>query len=183
VAGWLDYSSNNFDNTNTYYLVKDSFGSLGAYSQNPSIYKCPTDRSWALIFASKHSRIRSYSINNYLGHGETFVSGIYKASNKLSDLLNPPPSKNWVFIDEHEDSINDGTFTFINGASFWFEDLPASRHNEIGTLTFADGHVESRRWLDERTRRPVLREDYRATQMPSNPDIAWLWERTTQRLK
>ncbi len=71
----------------------------------------------------------------------------------------------------------------MNGGDFWFEDLPGSRHNGSANLTFADGHVESRKWLDERTKRPVLREDYRATRMPGNPDIAWLWERTTQRLK
>ena len=183
VAGWLDYKDDNRDNTNTYYLLKDSFGGLGGYTQNASIYKCPSDRSWALINGTKHNRVRSYSANNFLGPSQRSISGVHKTSNRFTELLNPPPAGNWVFIDEHEDSINDGTFTFVNGDDFWFEDLPGSLHNGNGVLTFADGHVESHRWLDTRTKRSVLRQDFRGTRMSGNPDITWLWERATQRLK
>jgi prepilin-type N-terminal cleavage/methylation domain-containing protein/prepilin-type processing-associated H-X9-DG protein len=183
VAGWLDYEPNNPDNTNTYYLLKDTFGGIGNYTQNASIYKCPSDRSWALIYGQKMNRVRSYSMNCWLGSGGALVFSDKKASNKLTDFLNPPPSNNWVFVDEHEDTIDDGWYAFIAGERFAVSDLPAARHNGVGVLSFADGHVESHKWLDERTKRPVLREKFYGTRMPGNSDVAWLWERTTQRLK
>lgn len=129
------------------------------------------------------NRVRSYAMNVWIGADELFYSGINKASNKLTDFYNPPPAKNWVFIDEHEDSIDDGMFVFVGGNRFNISELPAARHNGVGVLSFADGHVESHKWLDDRTKRPVQREKFYGTRMPANPDIAWLWERTTQRIK
>ena len=39
-------------------------------------------------------------------------------------------------------------------------------------------------WLPPKAAgRPVLREQFFGERMPGNPDIAWLWERTTQRLR
>jgi len=180
VRGWLDYEPDNRKNTNTMLLVLSEPSSLGPYTQTAKIYKCPSDRSWALIGGRKHERVRSYSMNCWLGSGGLLVFSNKKASNKLTDFNNPPPAKNWVFIDEHEDTIDDGFFSFINGQRSFFQDLPASRHNGAGTLSFADGHVETRKWLDERTKKPVAREKFFGEFQTGNPDIAWLWERTTQ---
>ena len=33
--------------------------------------------------------------------------------------------------------------------------LPASRHNGTCVVSLADGHVEVRKWMDARTKRPV----------------------------
>lgn len=183
VGGWLDYEANNRENTNSALFLRDTPGSLGPYTQNVAIYKCPSDKSWAMIFGQKHNRVRSYSMNVWLGAGELHISGINKATNRLIDFLNPPPANNWVFVDEHEDTIDDGMYVFVGGDRYNVSDLPAARHNGVGVLSFADGHVETRKWLDERTKRPVLREKFYGTRMPDNPDIAWLWERTTQRLR
>lgn len=64
----------------------------------------------------------------------------------------------------------------------FIQDLPASRHNGAGMLAFVDGHVESKKWLDARTRRPVTREMWHGQVQANNPDLAWLYERTIQRL-
>src|SRR5690349_16535506 len=40
VAGWLDWTSGNTDNTNTLFLLN---GRLGKYSQSTAIYHCPAD--------------------------------------------------------------------------------------------------------------------------------------------
>jgi prepilin-type processing-associated H-X9-DG protein len=62
-----------------------------------------------------------------------------------SGILNsaPGPSKTFIFIDEDEQSIDDGIFTMF--PDVWAE-LPADRHNQGCDLSFADGHVEHYRW-------------------------------------
>ncbi len=60
-----------------------------------------------------------------------------------------PPSQLFVFIDEHEKSIDDGFWemSFVNGPGdrTWLA-LPADRHRHGCNLSFADGHVEPWRW-------------------------------------
>jgi prepilin-type processing-associated H-X9-DG protein len=54
-----------------------------------------------------------------------------------------------VFIDVHEEEILDALFGIpLPGDSWdgiWF-DLPANRHNQGGSLSFVDGHVERWKW-------------------------------------
>ena len=180
VGGTLDYEPNNRDNTNTVLLLREWPGSLGPYTQNATIYKCPSDKSWALISNKRESRVRSYSMNNCVGRLTASSRPDRKETRRLTEFLNPPPANNFVFIDEHEDSINDGMFSFVSGQLDFFQDLPASRHNGVGTLSFADGHVESRKWVDGRTRKLVTREFFNGQYQVGSPDIAWLWERATQ---
>ena len=70
------------------------------------------------------------------------------------------PSDTYVFIDEHEDSILDAAFHHQGPhgreKAGWNE-LPASRHGRSGTLSFADGHVESHKWVASTTLQPVKR--------------------------
>ena len=91
------------------------------------------------------------------------------------------PSDRWVFIDEHEDSISLGEFRFltVQWQKDGWSDIPAARHGGSGTLSFADGHVESRKWLDSRTRVPVLRQRQFKSPGGGNKDVLWLWLRTT----
>jgi prepilin-type processing-associated H-X9-DG protein len=62
---------------------------------------------------------------------------------------NPDPGKMFVFMDENEFSVDDGSFAVavVGGphhGTWW--NLPGSRHNKGATLSFADGHVEYWRW-------------------------------------
>jgi len=61
-------------------------------------------------------------------------------------LLNsvPGPSKTFILIDEHEQSIDDGIFTMFP-IEVWAE-VPADRHNQGCNLSFVDAHAESHRW-------------------------------------
>ena len=104
----------------------------------------------------------------------------------------PGPSKTWVFIDEHPDSINDGGFGVQmpgNPASYpnWnmrsarWVDFPASFHNRAGSMSFIDGHAEIRKWLDGRT---VVAPTYGSgiattPTQANNPDIIWIAERSS----
>lgn len=186
-AGWLDYSGANRDNTNTWLLLNNPHGGLGGYTRTAQIYKCPSDRSWVESGNVKHNRVRSYALNEFLGTGLTFTGtgqdSIFRAANRLSEIFVPPPSLMYTFVDEHEDSINDPQFSNSALDDGWIIDLPASRHNGAGTLAFADGHVETKKWLDARTRKPVTREVWYSQQQAGNPDLMWLFERATQRLR
>ena len=185
TAGWLDYASDNPDNTNTLVLTTSEYGRIGSYTPSAAIYKCPSDRSWSLNGGVKHNRVRSYAMNSLMGsrqYGYGSSIAAYEVYWKSSDLGQPPVSKHFVFIEEHEDSINDGFFFFAvdreNGD--WWLDLPGSRHNKSANITFVDGHVETKRWQDSRTLKPVERRIYYATNAtPNSPDFQWLWERAS----
>jgi prepilin-type processing-associated H-X9-DG protein len=63
-----------------------------------------------------------------------------------SDLINPGASRSFVFIDENENSIDNGQFGVYLPYEWGWVNLPTSRHSQGGTLSFADGHVEYWRW-------------------------------------
>jgi prepilin-type processing-associated H-X9-DG protein len=91
-----------------------------------------------------------------------------------------PPSEMLLFIDEHEDSIDDGYF--LVGApevrKLGWENVPAARHNKSGQFVFVDGHTEKHRWKDPRTLYPVTRVRIFAVDQPNSKDVAWFFDHT-----
>ncbi len=174
------------DNTNTANLVPGRFGSIGPYINNHRVYRCPEDKSSVEIGGTTYPRVRSYSMNSYVGvNGRR--SGAYRIFRRASDFTNPGPSRTTVFVDEHEDSIYEGLFDVVmggnnRGEAMWM-DLPASHHSGAGAFSFADGHAETRRWRDARTLRPVLKQWVDPFTAPGSPDLIWLHERTTSKIE
>ena len=192
--GWVGgamYFDNNSDlamrtqSTNTELLVgSDMHGSLGRYTKNPAIYRCPSDMSYVTFDNVRVPRCRSYSMNCFLGDTRiTLTDGTpFKMFRTFSQLAAWSPSSCFVFIDENERSINDGYFwrSMVGGpASDNWQDYPACHHDGGTELSFADGHVEGRVWKDPRT--VVKFEPRRVNQVvcPNNPDVAWLQARTS----
>lgn len=181
-VGWLDNTTYRQDNTNTIFLMHSQ---LGKYAGAAGVYKCPADRS---LNKGKTGvpRVRSISMNGYLGERAGPYTGGYTQFKKLSQIQKA--SGTWVFLDEREDSINDGWFAVnMDGYSptkptaYTIVDFPASYHNGAGGFAFADGHSEIRKWVDARTR-PVLRTGQGLAlgqASPNNVDIEWLQERTS----
>jgi prepilin-type N-terminal cleavage/methylation domain-containing protein/prepilin-type processing-associated H-X9-DG protein len=176
------------DSTNTALLVPGGYGSIGAYTKTRGIYKCPADKSWIEIGGQRHPRVRSVSMNQFMDGGDNDPGHFYWCYfAKMSDILNPAPSEAFVFVDEHEDTIEVGSFHGVYHGRLWpdmyWANLPASRHTGAGTFSFADGHAEIRKWLDPRTLVPVERRVrwnwYYDGHSPQNRDALWLWERTT----
>ena len=172
------------DCTNTSKLVPGEYGSIGGYIKSPKIYKCPADKSWILLGGARHPRVRSVAMNDYM-NSLNLVDGMESyVFRKTTDIKVPPPSRTWVFIDVHEDSISSGYFSvaMTHPSSPWvphhWGSFPGSRHNGAATLSFADGHVEIKKWLDPLTRKPVERKRLYAV-IEENADAAWLQERTT----
>ena len=184
--GWLDNSTFTQWNTNWAVMLQSQ---LGKYTSAKGVYKCPADMSKSRGRGGE-PRVRSISMNGYLGLRAAPYTGGYRQFVKLTDI--PSPAKTWVFLDEREDSINDGWFAVnmdsydpARPASHIIVDYPASYHNRAGGLSFADGHAEIRKWVDARTT-PVLRSGQLLAlgqPSPNNRDVDWLQERTTVKEK
>jgi prepilin-type N-terminal cleavage/methylation domain-containing protein len=116
VAGqmWLDGEVDGLtDCTNTAMLVGAAyapFGSIGGYVRNPAAYHCPGDKSTVTIEGQQLPRVRSVSMNGFMGAGPDInIAGTqFREFATLSQITDPSPSQAWVFMDEREDSINDG---------------------------------------------------------------------------
>jgi prepilin-type N-terminal cleavage/methylation domain-containing protein/prepilin-type processing-associated H-X9-DG protein len=191
--GILDYNpanSQNWDVSNT--LAQAAMWQYTGPS--PDIYRCPADKirirpSSGPFQGTSVQRTRSMSMNSWMGmnQGEhTWFGGPeFRAYLKMSDVIDPGPSMTWVLIDEHPDSINDGFFViqmigYPDASAAQLPDFPASYHNGAGGLSFADGHAEIRKWIDPRTTPPVKQATVTTVNQANNPDVVWLWERTTR---
>ncbi len=183
-VGWLDNTTYRQDNTNTIFLMASQ---LGRYAGAPGVYKCPADRS---LSKGKTGlpRVRSISMNGYLGERAGPYTAGYTQFKKLTQIQKA--SGTWVFVDEREDSINDGWYAVnMDGydpnkpAAYTIVDFPASYHNGACGFAFADGHSEIRKWIDPRTRPPVkFAQGITLGQAsPNNVDVGWLQERTSVR--
>ena len=175
---------------------------LWPYNKSFQIYRCPADRSYVTHNGVQMPRVRTYSMNFYLGgfDGNTVVSQAknYKVYLKLSDLndrgSSPGPSGTFVFIDEREDLINWGNFMtdmtgwgVPNGAGQYEfrQDLPGFYHHRACGFSFVDGHSEIHRWLDGRTMPPLDPQNYDPgkfdpLKVPYDKDVAWLQEHSTR---
>ena len=139
------------------------------YHPSLKVFRCPSDRSAFLYKGAQQPRIRSYSMNGYVGYPGGTVPGNcppFKPALKLSDITTPGPSAVFVFLDEHENSINDSHFTAFRDMKSWgnqaFLDVPAGRHGNATGFAFADGHSEIKKWVDS----DVTKVNYGANNTP-----------------
>ncbi|HWH68090.1 MAG TPA: prepilin-type N-terminal cleavage/methylation domain-containing protein [Candidatus Sulfotelmatobacter sp.] len=190
VAGWLtrDWPStlNNTDNTNVLFLVDHEatpYGAfLGPYIKKPSPFRCPADKLSVTIAGQPMQRVRSYSMNNFVGlKGRTWTSNSrFRLFTKLAQFK--APSQVFVFIEEHPDVINDGFFFSDPDTRYLMIDWPSSIHNGGCTFSFADGHAEIHRWRDARTMPPLypaIPLQLNVT-MFTNVDIDWLHQHASE---
>ena len=118
-------------------------GVLFPYNRSIAIYHCPADKSTVTGHKSL-LRTRSYSLDWYLGV-DPKVWFDPRIRLRSSEIVSPGPSQIYVFIDEDDRTINDGTFFSPESWAMW-GDLPAVRHALRSNLSFADGHVDPWRW-------------------------------------
>jgi len=198
ALGWLDFGGGtalgaaNGGNSDTNTFVLTQLSPLAPYiGRSAGVFKCPADKSLSLGTRGA-PRVRSISMNGYLGDRGGPYTGGYRQFKKITELTSPPPSRTWVFLDERDDSINDGWFAVdmggydpLNPKAYTIVDYPASYHNRAGGFSFADGHSEIRKWLDGRTT-PVLKKGQLlalGVASPNNRDVAWLQERSSSKEK
>ncbi len=180
VAGNM---SDAFDATNASLLVTPQKSVLARYVLVAGIYKCPGDKS---------SFVRSVSMNNRMNptlpgfwlHGGGDQYDTFEKSLQIRTA-----SDIYVTMDERSDTINDGGLCVDmsntgnaegTGASnpYWLIDYPASYHNGSGRFSFADGHVDSHRWLEPTTLVP-LGQAHPTHTSATDRDTQWLQNHCT----
>ncbi len=176
MGGDVYFSNPNPDWTNINILKASALNSyLGG---NYKVYKCPGDPR---NYLNRGPVVRSVSMQSYIGVGWTGGFFVYT---KLSSMLRPGPSKTFVILDESKWTVNDGFFAvpmetydpYVPNA-LAFVDVPATFHNNAGSLSFADGHSEIHRWRDARTANAKLFES-----SAKNVDLTWLQERSSAKI-
>ena len=186
VSGWLDFSDNNPDNTNVLLILDPKYAQLGVYTKTAGAYKCPADKIVVKNGGVLRSRVRSISMNGWMGPNAPAWNAGFVVFAKVGQLTKLSPSQALVYLDEREDSIDDGYYAIemIKGAGARLVNFPGSFHNKAGGLTFADGHAEIHRWLDPRTVPPFKKGQKREfTTMKDNRDLAWLQDHATYSTK
>jgi prepilin-type processing-associated H-X9-DG protein len=180
----------NWDADNT---IKKSL--LWPYCGNSvGIWHCPADRSLGKKpSGEKVSRPRSMSMNLWVGgngneanlRGSWSTSANYKVFRKLTEMTKPGPTMTFVFLEEREDSINDGFFVvqmdgYPDITKTWMVDFPASYHGQAACFAFADGHAEIHKWQDARTYPPLTETLKLNVSQPNSKDVWWMQDHSTR---
>jgi prepilin-type N-terminal cleavage/methylation domain-containing protein/prepilin-type processing-associated H-X9-DG protein len=150
-------------------------GVLFTEAKGATIYRCPADHS--TITGTAVSRWRSYSVEGWLGAlfwGAPPDPGWAQRYGQIDK-----PAAVYAFIDENEQSIDDGIF--VNGSNnannrdvnAWY-DLPSDRHLQGANVSFLDGHVEYRHWLAPKR---FTRHGTNAVSAADLLDLRWLQQR------
>ncbi len=147
--------------------VDITVGPLYPYINSYMVYRCPSDTSMINHHGQLLPRVRTVSMNFYLGgFGGEGIGDQYPVYMKTTDLVaadSRGPTDTWVFIDERQDCINWGNYaTDMSGddpsdpALYQFsEDMPGMYHDLSAGFAFADGHASIQHWLDRRTTPPL----------------------------
>jgi hypothetical protein len=179
---------------NPRHLTDPAYALFADYLQSIDIYRCPSDRTRIPSLNQSPTggagemvpRNRTYSMNGYVGYfGVSEATSGYQTFEKLSQVANWSPSELFLFADTNPQNVCYPAFVvrmegdIIDG----FFHYPASHHGGAGTLTFADGHSETRKWVDPRTRPqlPELATLPHWNASTGNADLEWLRARATYR--
>jgi len=158
--------------TNTAWLTH---GAIYPYVNSVGPYKCPADRK---VGALNVPTIRSMSMNSWLNGNPPWSADCVNFK-KLSKVINPPPSKTLVFIDENPASINDGFWAQDPDNQNDWIDSPAHYHVNAGSMSFVDCHAEVRKWTDKKVLNGTFSGAGGFSRDPTSPDLPWVQQRVT----
>lgn len=130
-------------------------GSIGGYTKNPGVYKCPSDQSTWRSGSQFYPRVRSCSMNCYIGTSKyeqqdetSEVERGYFIFSKFSSFnYGLGPSDAVSIVDENPKSINDGFLLVAEPGGG--NDHPAVNHGNSSSMTFVDGHATLHKWVDD----------------------------------
>jgi len=157
---WIQGDISSYPDATNVLKVKN--GKLYQYNSSPGIYRCPVDTQVPSDIRSQlrgERRVRSYSMNGRMGgadlsdnraYGAVDTSWVlgsnYPLFKKTTQIMAPPPSLAFVFIEESYLTVDDGYFaTKAPGVNTW-QNSPTVRHGNSSELSFADNHAEIWRW-------------------------------------
>ncbi len=183
VTGNLDYSNarSNWDPTND--IARSP---LMPYIGNSYVvWRCPSDIGTVKNNkGQKVPRVRSNSMSQVFDNGSWLPAANWRIYQKLDHIV--IPSKTWVLIDEHPDSINDAACAVQmvkpDAKAAQIIDFPASYHNGAAGLAYADGHSEIHKWIGSKIKAPVKYNNALPLNVPAGDslrDVLWWAENTT----
>ena len=118
-------------------------------------------------------------MNGWVGNVKAWNSEPYQLFLKFGDYTGLSPSDGFVFMDERDDSVDDGFFA-VEMTKASLENLPSDSHNGAGGMTFADGHSEIHKWQASPCTLPPV-NGFATMQtgtgnlvQPNNPDMLYL---------
>lgn len=164
-------------------------GLLWAYTgESHRIWRCPSDRSFGVTPRGERvARNRSFSMNSFVGQSgvprddprwRSTQNGSRRFFLRDGDFASAGAAQIFLFTDERAESINDGGF--VTGQTYRgnpvISDFPGVYHNNSGNFSFADGHVENRRWSHPDIMPPIQSEDLTShrVETANNHDLEWL---------
>jgi len=142
--GWADATPSNLQSSLSF-----------TYTPALGTYRCPGDRS-KVRDQRKVLRNRSYAVSWWMGMHPDPTDPFHPTRwHRQDNILRPGPSQAFVHVDEHENSVGIPVFQLNRPDRDpdpwnWYS-FPAVRHGGAGNLSFADGHVETWRWLEPNT--------------------------------
>jgi prepilin-type N-terminal cleavage/methylation domain-containing protein/prepilin-type processing-associated H-X9-DG protein len=199
VFGKMDFDSANRGNWDPAVSIRTSV--LYPYAKADAIFKCPADKSYITLGGVQLPRVRTMSMNYWLGAaGGKHYTGLPASEPlskwilylKYSDIAATPGAASiFVFLDMRPDSVDVGNFGVCmdgypsNPSAYRFWDLPGIQHAGACSFSFADGHAEAKKWRDPATSPPIVmppppsgvNDQFTS---PNNEDIAWLQDRATR---
>jgi prepilin-type N-terminal cleavage/methylation domain-containing protein/prepilin-type processing-associated H-X9-DG protein len=117
---------------------------LWKYADSLSTYHCPGDIRTKFLKPGRGWAYDSYSKANGMNGGD-WQSGTQPPFKKLSQVQEPTMSM--AFLEEADPrSFNRGTWVIDVTPPGWVDPF-AIFHGNVSTISFADGHAESHRWL------------------------------------
>jgi prepilin-type N-terminal cleavage/methylation domain-containing protein/prepilin-type processing-associated H-X9-DG protein len=177
-------TADNPDNTNTALFLDPKWSSLGTYVGSAAIYHCPASRVQVKEGGNLFPLARTVSMNGWMGYTNQPDDPGFISFRKTTDFVKLSTSDAFVFMDERDDSVDDGFFGLLMVDSF-IQNLPANFHGGVGSITFADGHAELHRWRSAELQAPqqsgVPTEFYDHQMVDdANVDLLWLRDHGTR---
>ena len=167
--------------TDPKYLIDPGYAAFANYLKTAAIYKCPADRS---EYSGK-PKVRTYALNGYLnwekpaGGADFSLSSAHVNFRKTADVSAAHPAELLSFVDTAPVSLCHSGFGIA--MSFQYYHFPSIEHDQGGVVSFADGHVEYKRWRDAYTlqmaRAPFV--THLNMGFGSSADLNWLREHAT----
>jgi prepilin-type processing-associated H-X9-DG protein len=119
---------------------------LYQYAPNAGVYHCPGDVRFNNPVGTGNSV--GWAYDSYAVTKNVAWAGNYTKTTEIKRVSNC-----MIFVEQADSrGYNAGTFsasvTVGNPSTFGYVDLFATYHGNVGTICFADGHAESKKWTD-----------------------------------
>jgi prepilin-type N-terminal cleavage/methylation domain-containing protein/prepilin-type processing-associated H-X9-DG protein len=127
-------------------LINPEYAAFATYLKSLKIYKCPADRG---------DHFRTYALNSWMnwqapeGGGDFSMNSGYVNFRKSSDLSAAKPSEILLFVDVAPNWLCHSAFGIAMSGLYY--QFPSLEHGRSGVISFADGHVDIHRWVDDYT--------------------------------